>query len=55
MLGLGSGRTPPYRIYEVVGNLGSVWHTEQIRVKLRVCVGGCDEQIECLAKMRAAC
>ena len=53
ILGAGNGHTLPYRIQEVVDGLNSVWHTEQIRVKLHVCVGGCRGQIECLAKMHA--
>lgn len=54
MFGAGNGRTPPYRIHEVIDKLGSLWHTSHIRVKLHACVGGCHGQIECLASMQAA-
>ena len=54
MFSAGNGQTPPYRIHEVVDNLGSIWHTSQIRIKLHACVGGCHGQIECLAGMQAA-
>ena len=41
MFGSENGPIPPYRIEEVVDNLGSVWHIEEIRVKLYDLVGGC--------------
>ena len=54
MFAAGNDGNPPFRIHEVIADLGSVWHTAQIRVKLHACVGGCHGQIECLAKMQAA-
>lgn len=54
MFAAGNGRNPPFRIHEIVADLGSIWHTAQIRIKLHACVGGCHGQIECLAKLQAA-
>ena len=53
MFAAGNGRTPSFRINEVVADLGSVWHTTRIRVKLHACVGGCHGQIESLARLQA--
>ncbi|KAF2107791.1 hypothetical protein BDV96DRAFT_672944 [Lophiotrema nucula] len=54
MFSKGCERAPQYKPQEVVKDLGSLWHTNIIRVKLHACVGGCHGQIELLASMQAA-
>jgi len=54
MFSQSSTQTPKFKIHEVTGQLGSLWHTNHIRVKLYACVGGCHSQIECLERMQQA-
>ena len=54
MFSAGNGRTPPYKLEEVTDQLGQLWHTNLIRIKLYACVGGCHGQIEVLQKMQQA-
>lgn len=54
MFSAGNGRTPPYKLDEVTDQLGHLWHTNVIRIKLYACVGGCHGQIEVLQRIQEA-
>lgn len=52
MFSQGSEKKPQYIVQEITKDLGDIWHTHNIRVKLHACVGGCHGQIECLENMQ---
>jgi len=52
MFSTGNGRSPQYKIKDVVEGLGSTWQIEAIRIKLHACVGGCHGQIEVLEQLQ---
>lgn len=52
MFSQGSDKTPRFKVQEITKDLGDTWHTQNIRVKLHACVGGCHGQIECLENMQ---
>jgi aconitate decarboxylase len=52
MFSTGNGRSPQYKIKDVVEGLGSTWQIDAIRIKLHACVGGCHGQIEVLEQLQ---
>ena len=52
MFSAGNGQVPQWKIHEVTSELGRVWHTERIRVKMYACVGGCHGQVEVIEQLQ---
>ncbi|KZF20967.1 2-methylcitrate dehydratase PrpD [Xylona heveae TC161] len=52
MFSAGNARDPPYLLSEITKQLGDLWHTQRIRIKLYACVGGCHGQIEALEQLQ---
>lgn len=52
MFSAGNGENPQWKIQEVIAQLGNIWHTECIRIKLHAAVGTTHAQIEVLKRLQ---
>jgi len=52
MFSRGSGMTPQYQEDEISKGLGSIWHTEQIKMKAYAACAGTHGLIDCIAEMQ---
>ncbi|TAQ91177.1 hypothetical protein B7494_g547 [Chlorociboria aeruginascens] len=52
MFSSGSGKTPPYKEEEIIKGLGSMWHTEEIRLKAYASCAGCHGLIDAISKLQ---